>query len=68
MKDYHIGFRMPYQLETLQRFIHEAQQQNINEIAIMEPSVKFFEFAPLYQYFALGNSYLCRCKFAFDKK
>lgn len=49
MKDYHIGFRMPYQLETLQRFIHEAQQQNINEIAIMEPSVKFFEFAPLYQ-------------------
>ena len=35
MKDYHIGFRMPYQLGALQRFIHEAQQQNKNEIAIM---------------------------------
>lgn len=47
-KDYHIGFRMPYSLETLENYIKEAQSQGIDEIAIMEPSVKFFEFAPLY--------------------
>lgn len=48
-KDYHIGFRMPYHLETLEKYVKEAQLQGINEIAIMEPSVKFFEFAPLYE-------------------
>lgn len=48
-KDYHIGFRMPYQLDTLNAYIEEAQAQGIDEIAIMEPSVKFIEFAPLYE-------------------
>lgn len=47
-KDYHVGFRMPYTLENLEKYIKEAQLQGIEEIAIMEPSVKFHEFANLY--------------------
>ena len=66
LKDLHIHIeRGPYTLEWIEKFISKAQQMELDEICLLEHSIRFKDFHPTFEEARNYNNYQRRW---FDEK